>query len=161
MKKQVLVHNKAVHLYDRNQPQDTIEILVPGTYSRINDCHHLRYEEQLEENGDTVTNYVEASEKEMTITRKGSVQTRMTFRAGVLSLFVYETPHGVFQMGVRTHEYRLSEEDDRLQLDLHYTLENNGQAVSECLMRITITQNADHEPYTVVCDAAENVFRSI
>ncbi|MBR2765189.1 MAG: DUF1934 domain-containing protein [Blautia sp.] len=145
MKKNVLVHNKSVHIYDRNQPQDTIEVLVPGIYYYGNDRHHLRYEEQLEDHGNPVTNYLEADGEEMTITRKGAVQTKMTFRTGVLSLFVYETPHGVFQMGVRTHEYRMSGDDERLQFDLHYTLENNGRTVSECLMRITVTQGADRD----------------
>ena len=142
MTEHVLVHNKAVHLYEKDQPQDTIELLVPGIYHAENDCHHLLYEEQPEEGGAVVTNDLMATAQELTISRQGSIHTRMTFRTGMLSLFVYETPHGIFQMGVRTHEYRMYEDNELLQFDLHYTLENDSRIVSECLMRITVTPGA-------------------
>ena len=138
MNENVLIHTRAVHIHDREQPEDIIDVSVPGKYHFHNGRHYLLYEEHPEENGAPVASYLNAGEDDLLIVKKGPVRTRMSFRKGMASFFVYETSHGSFQMVLRTHSYTLQKEEGLLRIDLRYSLEIDDRPFSFCLMRIVV-----------------------
>lgn len=79
---------------DTPEGDEPIELVVPGEYYFRNGSHYLRYEEMMEDHGDTTINYIKISPKGMEVRKKGQVNTHMVFDAG-------QTEHGSLHHTVR------------------------------------------------------------
>ena len=56
----------------------------------------------------------------------------MTFEKEKKNISCYATPFGELMIGIRTNDIRIAEEEDRLKVQVDYSLDINYQHVSEC-----------------------------
>lgn len=136
MEKEVLIHVKGLHMMDAPEGDEPIEIVVPGEYYFRNGSHYLRYEEMLEDHGDSTVNYIKISPKGMEVRKKGQVNTHMVFEQGKRNMAFYTTSFGTLEMGISATNLELKESDSRLDMKVNYSLDLNQEHVADCCLDI-------------------------
>ena len=136
MEKEVLIHVKGLHMLDTQDGEEPIEIVVPGEYYFRNGSHYLRYEELLEDQGDSTINYIKISPRGMEVRKKGVVNTHMVFEQGKRNMALYTTPFGTLEMGISATSLELQESDGRIDMKVNYSLDMNQEHVADCCLDI-------------------------
>ena len=114
---------------DDNQ---AVEMITRGDYFLKNGSHYILYDE-VQEGVDGVTrNTIKIHPAGMDIIKRGSTSVHMTFEKEKKNISCYATPFGELMIGIRTNDIRVAEEEDRLKVQVDYTLDINYQHVSEC-----------------------------
>jgi uncharacterized beta-barrel protein YwiB (DUF1934 family) len=84
-------------------PGETVELVTEGKYSYRDGRGELTYmESDLTGMKGTKTSFVFTPE-EVILSRDGTLTSRMVFREGRKSTFLYDTPYGSATMGLDTH----------------------------------------------------------
>ncbi len=135
MTEDVLVSVKGLHTLDTAQDEE-IEIFSAGKYFFRNGTHYLFYDEQVEDNGDVVSNRITLKDGGMEITKKGAVNVKMSFLREEKTECWYETPFGEMLVGLEVTDMKTTEEKDLLEIHVSYRLELNYEHVADCQIRI-------------------------
>ena len=146
MKENVIITIKSTQ-YDGEQ-SDTIETLHHGTHKIVAGNTVFYYEEILpDETGTPVTaskNILKLSGDTICVTKQGLVNTTMKFATGYVHQDAYHTPYGSFDMTLHSSSVQQTLTEDRIVLDINYSLELNGNYIADCKMCITI-ENQNEE----------------
>lgn len=146
MEREVRVTVTGVHKHPGLDSQET-KSECKGILREENGKYIIEYEEYLSEEapedfrgGVATYNMVTITPEEMTIVRKGSVESELSFRSGLEHVSDYKTPFGAMKTRVNTTKYNLYslEKGNRLIAEAEYTVSMNGMALSEALMRMDI-----------------------
>ncbi len=135
MTKDVLITLRGTQQTPQNDPQE-IEMIVPGEYFFEDGTHTLVYDEMMEDLDGDVHNVTKFTHEMLDITRTGVLETRMIFHPGEHETTHYATPMGEILIDIETRKLRLTEEKDKLQLVVDYSLGMNYEPVS--MNRISI-----------------------
>ncbi len=135
MTEDVLVSVKGLHTLDTAQDEE-IEIFSAGKYYFRNGKHYLLYDEQVEDAGGVVSNRIVCRDGCVELTKKGSVNTKMSFRTDEKTECWYETPFGEMLVGVEVTDMKITEQEDLLEILVAYRLELNYEHVADCRIRI-------------------------
>lgn len=142
MNQKVLVSITSLH--SNGEESDSIQSVMPGTYSYIQEKHVIRYEEILEEAFDgeppITLCILKITENSVSLTKRGQADTEMFFRQGASFDGYYNTPLGALQMRLYTSRLEILQSEDAISIDLEYGLDFNGSHVSDCHMQIEITK---------------------
>lgn len=109
-----------------------------GTYHYKNDSHYIRYDEEPQESDGVISNAIKITPMQVFITKKGALQAQMSFDRKQETSATYHTAYGNLTFGIRTNSISLSEEEDRLQLTLEYSLTSDGNPLSDNIITIDI-----------------------
>lgn len=137
MTKNVLIKIIGVQQDDAGEISSS-ETVVHGEYYFRNGSHYILYEETDGDSGKTVKNSLKFKGSILELTRKGALQSRMTFEAGKRHTADYATPFGMLQMETDTSRILLSEEEERFRIKADYDLWANGVLLSKCKLTINI-----------------------
>lgn len=137
MKKNVLIEIIGVQRDDAGEINSS-ETIAYGEYYFRNGSHYILYEETDGDSGKTVKNSLKFKEGILELTRKGALQSRMTFETDKRHAADYATPFGMLQMETDTSRILLSEEEEHLRIKAEYDLWANGAFVSKCKLTINI-----------------------
>lgn len=121
---------------------NTVEMITAGDYFIKNGSHYILYDE-IQEGVDGITkNTIKIRPEGMDIIKKGSSSVHMTFEKDKKNMSCYATPFGELMIGINTRDIRIVEEEDRLKVQVAYSLDINYQHISECSIILDIHSKA-------------------
>lgn len=137
MAKDVLVSVKGTQYMDSES--DSIEVITSGTWYEKNGRQYLMYEETYEEMQVTTKNTVKITPNLIEVTKKGAIASKMIYELGKKHMSNYMTPMGLIVLGITTKEIFVEADEEKLQAEIRYAMEMNGQFVSENILTMTAT----------------------
>lgn len=137
MAKDVLVSVKGTQFIDNES--DSIEVITSGTWYEKNGKQYLMYEETYEEMQVTTKNTVKITLELIEVTKKGAVSSKMIYEIGKKHMSNYMTPMGLIVLGITTKDIFVEADGEKLQAEIRYAMEMNGQFVSENVLTMTAT----------------------
>lgn len=137
MEKNVLVTVEGVQQDDAGEMSRT-GTAVPGEYYFRNGSHYIFYTETAEDSGEGIRTVLKLKEKQLELTRKGAVNSRMIFEQHRHHVTDYATPLGSIRLETSTSRILCLEEEKRLQIRAEYELWSEEVKVSSNRLTITI-----------------------
>lgn len=141
MAKKVIITVKGTQALDEQGSED-IELITEGEYTYRNGAGHFSYEESEITGMEGTTTEFHFSPAEVTITRKGTVTSKMVFIEGRQNLFLYETPFGSATLGVDTRKITNTLTEHGGELDIDYSLHFDRMMVSQNRFLVKIKEQA-------------------
>lgn len=138
MKKEVLVEVEGIQK-DESGQENVIHYTCDGIYSVINGKNYLVYEEQIEGTDGKTQNLVTIGISEVTVIKKGAVETKMEFCSGKRKTFSYVTLYGKMYLESYTKNLMIKSDDKSVLIIVDYNLELGGDLISECRIKIKAT----------------------
>lgn len=135
MEKDVLIHVKGLQFME-TEGQEPIEIVVPGEHYFRGGSHYLRYEEVLEDFGETTINYIKMSPEGLEVRKKGAINVHMVFEPGKKNMTYYTTPFGTLQLGIATTGLDFRDEGEGIYMKADYALDMNEEHVADCYLTV-------------------------
>ena len=143
MTEDILISVRGLHTLDIEQEEeetDELEMTMPGKYYFRNGKHYVLFEETDEESQSVVKNRFKLSEDRLEISKKGAINTTMTFQLVDNSSSWYGTPVGDVQLGIEVTDMQLMEGEDEIEMNVAYALEMNSEHVSDSRIRLRIME---------------------
>ena len=137
MAKDVLVSVKGTQYMDSES--DSIEVITSGTWYEKNGRQYLMYEETYEEMQVTTKNTVKITPNLIEVTKKGAIASKMIYELGKKHMSNYMTPMGLIVLGITTKDIFVEADEEKIQAEIRYAMEMNGQFVSENILTMTAT----------------------
>ncbi len=139
MTKEVMLTIKGIQKYPGEEPLETIT-QVAAEYFERGQSQYVMFEESQEGFTENVKSMLKIKSNCVELTKKGLIQSHMTFVPETLYVSEYKTPFGSMQMGVRTKELRVLNTEERVQIYIKYLLEAEEQVMADCNIQITIIE---------------------
>ncbi len=137
MTEEVLISVRGLHTLNTAQDEE-IEVISAGRYYFRNGKHYLFYDEQVEDEGETVSNRIILQDGRMELEKKGSVNVKMVFVRDEKTESWYNTPFGEMLVGVEVTGMQVTQQEDLLETDITYRLELNYEHVADCHICIRV-----------------------
>ena len=138
MTKDVLIAIKGLQ-FEEAEDAEEIEVIQRGQYYQRNGAHYLMYEEPIEGTDDTILNRIKVKDNEVQVTKKGAVNTILSFQENEKNMTNYATPFGNLVMGIHTHQIDLTVQEDKILVHVDYALDVNYEFLADCKITITVT----------------------
>ena len=138
MTKDVLIAIRGMQFEGAEDPE-AIEVIQKGQYYQKNGSHYLVYEEPVEGSSDRILNRIKFKTDEVQVTKKGAVNTMLSFKQNEKNMTNYATPYGNLIMGINTHQIDLKMNESKLEIHVDYALDINYEFVADCKIAITAT----------------------
>lgn len=116
---------------------ESVEVIQRGQYYQRNGSHYLLYEEPVEGTDEIIVNRIKFNEKEVQVSKKGAINTMLSFRENEKNMTNYATPYGNLLMGLDTHRINLKINENDLQVFVEYALDVNYEFLADCEITIT------------------------
>ena len=132
---------------DAYKEAEDIEIISVGRYTGVQTCalpiwragkEYIRYEEVYDGESAKSDTLIKISEDRVEISKKGAITTIMEFIQDKKTVSCYNTPYGGLAMSIYTSMLDIERDEDKINIALEYTMDVNGQQMSECKVRIEI-----------------------
>lgn len=136
MTKEVLVSISGMQFAMSEEGSD-IQVVTLGEYYERNNSHFLLYEE-VDEEGNTTKNIMKFRPDLLELTKKGAANVHMLFEEGKKNLTNYSTMFGDILIGVDTRKILLAETEEKITVDVEYTLDINYEFLADCRIHIDI-----------------------
>lgn len=118
--------------------QEPISIVTSGRFYIENGQRYVEYEEVYEEAEMSAVNTVKLHPEVLEVTKSGAINVQMVFQENRKNMSMYGTPFGEIEMGISTTSYTMQESDDKIDLDVKYALEMNGEHAADCELKLEI-----------------------
>jgi uncharacterized beta-barrel protein YwiB (DUF1934 family) len=138
MEKEVLIALKGLQFTMDEEGAQALETITPAEYYKRNNHHYVVYEEPAEGFTDITKNVIKFSASQMEVTKRGLVNVHMVFEENRKNMTSYTTPFGNILIGIDTDEVQIREEDDRIQVNVAYSLEANYEHMADCRIEMSI-----------------------
>ncbi len=119
---------------------DYYEFVTDGTY-RFDDsvCEFTYMESELTGLEGTKTTF-RIDDKQVRLTREGSVNSQMIFESGKKHYFLYETPYGAATLGIRTHKIKSGLNEHGGDIELSYAVDVDSVMLGKNDFKINIRE---------------------
>ncbi|MBR2666560.1 MAG: DUF1934 domain-containing protein [Oscillospiraceae bacterium] len=117
-----------------------IELMTPGTLARKGGAYLLSYQETPLSGLDGTETTFHIHPEFITLLRRGSINTEMTFEKGRKHLSAYETAAGVVTVGVNTHSIAASIDDSGGSIDIRYVVDVENLSTGENHFHILVQE---------------------
>lgn len=148
MTKDVLLSLRGLQFDTASAEGDTIETITPAEYYKRNNSHYVIYEEATEGFKERTQNVLKFKDHMLDLTKKGLVNVHMVFEEKKKNMTNYSTPYGNILIGIDARSVNLSEEEERIVVDVDYALEVNYEHFADCNIKIDIRKK-DGEGFTL------------
>ena len=129
----------SVNGYDDEEP-DSLEFFTDGQYLFQDPVACLSYQESEVTGLEGTRTSVTILPDQVVVDRAGTVQSRMIFKEGSKSSFLYSTPFGQATMGVDTRSIRQSVNEHGGKVEIDYVVDMEHAVVARNKFSITIRQ---------------------
>lgn len=109
MKKKALISVKSIQNNDKNE---AIEVVTPGDFYKKDDNYYVRYEETEISGMEGTTTTMKITSDSITLTRKGTTNSKMTFKKNAKDIVMYGTPHGILEFMLDTKKIDINLNDE-------------------------------------------------
>ena len=137
--KDVWISFHSVNGYDDEEP-DSLEFSTDGQYLFQDPVACLSYQESEVTGLEGTRTSVTILPDQVVVDRAGMVQSRMIFKEGSKSSFLYSTPFGQATMGVDTRSIRQSMNEHGGKVEIDYVVDMEHAVVARNKFQITIRQ---------------------
>lgn len=117
---------------------DAIEVITPGKFIKDNNFFKVVYEESEISGMKGTTTYLEISEDNFVLERKGTTCTKMEFKKGENSICLYNTPYGMLNLYIDTKDLEINIDDNGGYIYAKYLLGSDGQEPIKTEIKIKI-----------------------
>ena len=139
MTKDVLVKIKGMQFLGyEDEPEEPIEMMTGGEYYFRNNVHYVKYEEVFEEMEGSSSNLIKIKPDVIEVSKKGIANVHMVFEKDKKNITFYDTPFGKMQMGVSTTGISSKMEEDKMFVNIEYTLDMNDSFVADCTLELMV-----------------------
>lgn len=139
MKEKVCVSIKGSHMILPNEMEEMEEIVNIGRYNVAGKKEYIRYEEMLETK--KCSNLIKIDGDVVTVTKKGATTMNMVFKKNERTVTTYSTEYGAMNLGIMTRGLDILRDEDIIKVSLGYSIEVNGEQVSDCMLVIKIVSH--------------------
>ena len=117
---------------------DTVELVTDGIYCRTEEGYQIRYlESEITGLLGTATT-VDINPNEIVVERKGVLNSKMVFRTGEKSNFLYDTQFGAATLGVDTRKINAVFDDNGGELSIDYVVNMEHTVVSRNKLNMSV-----------------------
>ena len=109
MKKKALISVKSIQNNDKNE---AIEVVTPGDFYKKDDNYYVRYEETEISGMEGTTTTMKITSDSITLTRKGTTNSKMTIKKNAKDIVMYGTPHGILEFMLDTKKIDINLNDE-------------------------------------------------
>lgn len=138
MTKDVLLSLRGLQFDTTSEDGDKIETITPAEYYKRNDSHYVIYEEAVEGFAEGTKNIIKFKNHALDLTKKGMFNVHMIFEEKKKNMTNYSTPYGDILIGIDTRSVEMTEEEERIVVDVDYALEVNYEHLADCKIRVDI-----------------------
>lgn len=119
---------KIVSIIDGDN-DDRIELVVSGGFYEKNSTFYIMYEEKKEMDMADCSVMIKVHDDEMTVTRKGEINSKMFYKSGKTSEFLYQVPYGTIPLvlNTKTVEHKLNDDGGIVELDYSLIIQQEEQ----------------------------------
>ncbi len=111
--------------------QDPVVTTASGRHFVQNGKHYLLYDELPDGADGVIQNIVKFNGQILEVTKKGALESRMTFEKGKMNVTHYKTPAGILELGMTAKEIVLTESRARVEIRVDYELHAGGRKVQD------------------------------
>ena len=137
--KDVWISFHSINGYDDEEP-DSLEFSTDGQYLYRDNIGCLSYWESEVTGLEGTRTSVTILPDQVVVDRDGTVKSRMIFKEGSKSSFLYSTPFGQATMGVDTRRIRHNVNEAGGQVEIDYVVDMEHAVVARNKFQITIRQ---------------------
>lgn len=137
MKKEVLVSISGLQYELDND--EAVEVISAGEYYKRDGKHYITYEEMLEDMDGVSNCIIKITDQQIDMIKRGANNVHMIFAVNNKNTTFYNTPYGELQIGIYTTLIDIKEEEDKLTVDIEYSLDINYAKVSDCHIQLKVT----------------------
>ncbi len=138
MTKEILLSLKGLQIENPQEDGDEIETITPGEYYQRNGSHYVIYDEVTEGFSDITKNMIKFKDSMLEVSKKGLFNVHMIFEEKKKNMTSYTTPYGNILIGIDTRTVRIDEQEDRIHIDVDYSLEANYQHLADCRIEMNV-----------------------
>ena len=138
MTQKVMLTFRGMQSNQGGEASEQIETVSQGDYYKRNGKHYVIFEESVEGIDDKVKSKLKFDADTVEISRSGQMNSHMIFQENKKNLTGYNTPFGQILMGIYTKKIQITEQEDRITVDVDYSLDANDEFLSDCHMEIAI-----------------------
>ena len=145
MMKDVWISMNTIHGYDEPDAE-SVEFSTDGLYFFEDGVGCMSYQESEVTGLEGTRTSVTILPDQVVVDRDGTVKSRMIFKEGSKSSFLYSTPFGQATMGVDTRRIRQSVNESGGQVEIDYVVDMEHAVVSRNRFQITVTEQPQAAP---------------
>ncbi len=145
MTKDVLISLRGLQFDQSDSDVEKIETIMPGSYYEKNGSHYVLYDEIMEGFSEPVKNRIKFGEHALELTRSGAVNVHMIFEENRKNMTSYNTPYGNILIGIDTRKIHITQESDRIVVDVDYALDVNYEYLADCQIVLDIKSKGSIE----------------
>ncbi|MCD8241648.1 MAG: DUF1934 domain-containing protein [Lachnospiraceae bacterium] len=120
--------------------QQELEMAYDGEYYEKNGVHYLFFNELQEGFEEPVRNRYTMTAESLEVRRSGPVSANLHFREGERRQSTYQVPWGSLNAAFDTSRVRLAVRKDRLEMQVVYRLNLDGEEQAECDIRVRVEE---------------------
>ncbi len=124
--------------------REAVDMSAPGDFYRRDGKCYLLYEETTEDRH-TARSLVKVSPDRLEIIKTGEIKSHMVFCRGERTETVYGAFAGQLTIGIHTRRLEIREREEELKVLVEYSMEMNGQSVSDSILTITVSFRGELE----------------
>lgn len=137
MTKEIILTISGLHATD-GETDDPVEVITPAEYFFKNGKHYVIYDEVMEGIEGSVKSKIKFTENSVELMRTGAASTRMVFEEEKEHVALYHTPMGPLSISLYTEKLISSIEEEKIKLEIHYSLKAEEQVITESSVSIEI-----------------------
>ena len=137
MLRDVVINLQSVHGYDTDNA-DIMEFTTDGLYTMDNGVGCITYEESELTGMEGTRTSVFIMPDKVVVDRDGSVTSRMIFKEGEKSSFLYNTPFGKTTLGIRTSTIKQQLDDHEANVEIDFVMDMNHMVASRNKVSIEV-----------------------
>ena len=140
MNKEVIISIEGQEIIPEMGEENKTELVTEGKYYKKGEKHYLSYKETEVTGFDATTTMLKIEDNRVALTRNGQVNTHMVFASGEKHTGYYDTPYGSFTVGVISDDVKVSFEENRGKIDIHYLLEIDNNTKAEHTLSLQVRE---------------------
>lgn len=125
-------------LFQQEDGTNQIESITKGDYYKKEHSHFVLFEEVTEGSDETIKNIIKFSDNTVSVTKKGLINVNMLFEENKKNMSNYVTPYGNILIGLDTRRVDMTEEENRILVQVDYALEANYEHLADCQLVMDI-----------------------
>lgn len=145
MTKDVLISLRGLQFDQSEADTDKIETITAGSYYEKNGNHYVLYDELMEGFEEPTKNKIKFGEHFLELTRSGLINVHMLFEENKKNMTSYNTPYGNILIGINTKKIHISQNPDRIKVDVDYALDINYEYLADCNILVDIRAKGSAE----------------
>ena len=140
MNREVELVLSGLHDTEGTSDKDAVKTAQTAQYFKRNDSHYLLYEEVMEGFDGACKSRIKFRDNLLELTRQGAVEMHMIFEENKRHMIPYNTPYGQLMLGIETGRVLVEEQEDQIHVTVEYTLDHEGEPLSESCLKIHIRE---------------------